>query len=406
MTVTSSQAGHGHARLSDRVLVVPDKFKGSADATTVARHLATGFRHARIDAQVIQLPIADGGEGTVDAAVAAGFERRTLRVSGPLGESVAADYAVRGRTAVIEMAQAAGLHLLPEGKPAPLHAGTEGVGMLIAAALDAGADTVVLGAGGSATTDGGAGMLTGPGVRLLDADDRQLSPGGAALAELSGIEMSALHPGLDSARVILASDVDNPLLGPHGAAAVYGPQKGADRDQTALLDHALAHFVTALARRIGERAHTSAREPGAGAAGGLGFAAMAVLQAQRRPGIDVMLDLLDFDSLLDGANLVITGEGSVDEQSLRGKAPIGVARRAARCHVPTVAVCGTLGISRERALSAGFAGVYALTDIEHDPASCMRNVGPLLERTAEIVAAGRHLGPAADPAPLSPVTAD
>jgi len=369
------------------VVIAPDKFKGSADATRVASRLAAGIRRVVPGVPVAVLPVADGGEGTVDAAVAAGFERRTVTVAGPLdGTVVQAHYALRHEVAVIEMAQAAGLHLLPAGRLAPVEAGTYGVGRLVAAALDAGARTIVLGAGGSASSDGGAGMLAALGARLLDADGRNLPGGGGALARLARVDTSSLDERLAATSFVLASDVDNPLLGAHGAAAVYGPQKGADPRRVALLDGALARFVEALAADIGPAARQLADLPGAGAAGGFGYAAMAVLGAERRPGISVLLDLLGLAQQVAGARLVVTGEGSLDAQSLHGKAPLGVAQLARRYGVPVVAVCGRLALSAQQSREAGFAATYALTSLEQDPARCMSNVDALLELTGEHIA--------------------
>lgn len=368
------------------VVIAPDKFKGSADATRVATLLAAGIRRAAPEVPVVIRPVADGGEGTVDAAVAAGFERRTVRVTGPLdGTFVQADYALRAGVAVIEMAQSAGLHLLPARQLSPLQAGTYGVGELVSAALDAGARTVVLGAGGSASSDGGAGMLAALGVRLLDPGGYELTGGGGALARVARVETAALDPRLAGTHFVLASDVDNPLLGANGAAAVYGPQKGADPDQVALLDGALAHFASALSVELGPAARSVAGRPGAGAAGGLGYAAMAVLGAERRPGIDVLLELLGLAEQVAGARLVITGEGSLDTQSLRGKAPLGVAQLARRHDVPVVAVCGRLALSDRQVLEAGFRAAYPLTGLEPDPARCMREVDALLGRIGETI---------------------
>jgi len=369
------------------VVIAPDKFKGSADALRVATRLAAGIRRAVPDVPLALLPVADGGEGTVDAAVAAGFERRTVTVAGPLdGTVVQADYALRGELAIVEMAQAAGLGRLPGRRPAALDAGTYGVGQLVESALDAGARTVVLGAGGSASTDGGAGMLAALGARLLDADGRTLPGGGGALSRLARVDASALDPRLAATAFVLASDVDNPLLGEHGAAAVYGPQKGADPAQVAQLDAALARYVEVLAAELGPAAREVADRAGAGAAGGFGYAALAVLGAVQRPGIDVLLEVLEVADQVAGARLVVTGEGSLDAQSLRGKAPLGVARLARRHGVPVVAVCGRLALTAQEAIGAGFRSAYALTSLEPDPARSMSEVDALLERTGEIIA--------------------
>ncbi|MEU5048742.1 glycerate kinase [Streptomyces sp. NPDC021096] len=362
------------------VLIAADKFKGSLTAVEVARHVTAGLRRAVPGVAVRALPVADGGDGTVDAAVAAGFERRTATVTGPVGEPVAAAYALRPAdgTAVVEMAEASGLRHLPRGVFAPLTATSLGTGELLRAALDAGARTVVLGVGGSAGTDGGAGMLAALGARFLDADGRALGPGGGPLAALSRADLSGLDARLPGTRIVLASDVDNPLTGPRGAAAVYGPQKGASREDVAVLDAALAHYARVLDG--GARAGAA----GAGAAGGLGYGALAGLGAAFRPGIEVMLEVLGFAAALEDADLVITGEGSLDEQTLYGKAPVGVARAARGTRV--VAVCGRLALGGAALAGAGIERAYALGDLEPDPARCMAEAGPLVERLAERIA--------------------
>ncbi|WP_421108758.1 glycerate kinase [Streptomyces sp. NEAU-S77] len=373
------------------MLIAADKFKGSLTAVEVAERVTAGLRRGwsggadllRIDA----LPVADGGDGTVDAAVAAGFERREARVTGPLGTPVTAAYALRDGTAVVEMAEASGLRHLPDGVFAPLTATTYGSGELLRAALDAGARTIVFGVGGSATTDGGAGMLSALGARFLRGDGTPVAPGGGPLGELATADLSGLDPRLAATEVVLASDVDNPLTGPKGAAAVYGPQKGASEADVAALDAALATYVRVLERAVGSRAAEYAAAPGAGAAGGIGFGALLGLGAAFRPGIDVMLDVLGFAAALEGADLVITGEGSLDEQTLHGKAPAGVAAAARARGIDVVAVCGRLALSPAALGGAGIRRAYALTDLEQDPARCIAQAGLLLEQTAARLAA-------------------
>ncbi|WP_457963939.1 glycerate kinase [Arthrobacter sp. D1-29] len=372
-----------------RIVIAPDKFKGSASAPDVCRHLEKGLqRAAGGKLEVLRIPVADGGEGTLDAAVGSGFTRRSATVSGPTGQPVEADFAVRGHEAVIEMAAASGLALLPAGalvggRPGATAATTAsslGTGQLIRAALDAGCRRIVLGVGGSANTDGGAGLLQGFGARLLDATNNELPPGGAALANLHSIDFTHFEPRLVDARFVLASDVDNPLLGAQGAAAVFGPQKGATPQDVELLDAALARFVEVLAREIGIRAIKAAEAPGAGAAGGVGFAAIAALAASRRPGIDVVLEFTQLARRLEGADLVITGEGSLDEQSLLGKTPLGVARAAAAAGVPVIAVCGRTTLDAGQLVEAGFQDVYALTGLESNVDRCIAEAGRLLEQ--------------------------
>jgi glycerate kinase len=362
------------------VVIAPDKFKGSLGGPEVAGHIGVGLRRARPDVPLLELPVADGGDGTVDAAVAAGFERVRAEATGPTGETVTASYAMRGEVAVVELAEASGLRLLPGGRLQPLTASSRGTGDLVGHAIRRGARQVVLGLGGSACTDGGAGMAAALGARLLDADGRELPPGGGALRDLARIDAGALADRLAGVTVVVASDVDSPLLGPDGAAQVFGPQKGAGPDEVRMLEEGLARLDAVVGRDLGADA---GGRPGAGAAGGAGFGAMVFLSATVEPGITYLLDLLGFEAHLAGARLVITGEGALDRQTLRGKAPAGVARAAGRAGVPVLAVCGRNTLSAEELRGAGFRDAYALTDIEPDPARCMEQAGPLLERLAE-----------------------
>jgi glycerate 2-kinase len=371
-----------------RVLVAPDKFKGSLTATAVAASVAAGLRRAAPDLEVVQNPVADGGDGTLEAALDAGYERVPVRVSGPLGDPVDTAYAVRDGTAVVEMADACGLVRMPPGQLAPLKASSAGLGEVVRAALDAGCARVVVGIGGSASTDGGAGMLGALGARFLDADGVDLPLGGGALTRLDRVDLSRLHSGLDRAEVVLATDVDNPLLGPRGAPAVYGPQKGASPADIEVLDAALARLsqVLGTATGAGSRGHPAATLSGAGAAGGVGFAALAVLGASARPGIELLLELTGFHDKLPGTALVITGEGSLDLQTLAGKAPAGVAAAARAHHIPVVAVAGRCLLDSAELADAGISAAYALTDLEPDPARCMTEARPLLQRLSERIA--------------------
>lgn len=370
-----------------RVVVAPDKFKGSLTAREVADRVAAGIAAVVGEVDVVRVPVADGGDGTVDAALAAGYARVPVTAQGPTGEPVDTAFAVRDGTAVVEMADVSGLRLLAPDRLAPRTASSYGTGEVVRAAIEHGCHTVVLGIGGSASTDGGAGMLTALGARLHDTTGADLAPGGGPLADLERLDLSGLHPGVARTRVVVACDVDNPLLGPHGAAAVYGPQKGADADDVAALDAALrrwADVVEEAAGRPGVR-----ERAGAGAAGGVGFAALAVLDAELRPGIELVLDLVRFADRLPGADLVVTGEGSLDEQTLHGKAPAGVAAAAGRAGVPVVAVAGRLALDPDRLRAAGIEAAYALTDIEPDLARSMAEAGPLLERLATRLAHDR-----------------
>jgi glycerate kinase len=367
------------------VVVAPDKFKGSLTAREVAARVAAGIAAALVETgtppvPVVQVPVADGGDGTVDAALAAGYQRVAVRAEGPTGSPVDTAFALRDGVAVVEMADVSGLRLLPPDALAPLTASSLGTGEVVRAALDRGCHTVVLGIGGSASTDGGAGMVQALGARLLDDAGTELPRGGAALADLDRVDLTGLHPRLAQTRVVVASDVDNPLLGRNGAAAVYGPQKGADPQQVVLLDAALARWADAVEAAAGPGDPPYRDRPGAGAAGGVGYAAMAVLGGELEPGIGLVLDLVRFADHLPGARLVITGEGSLDEQTLNGKAPAGVAAAAAKAGVPVVAVAGRLALDPHQLQAAGIADAAALTDIEPDVRRCLADAGPLLER--------------------------
>ena len=367
-----------------RILIASDKFKGSATGSEVAAALADGIREIIPDAVVDAAPVADGGEGTVDAAVASGFTPVTVSVTGPTGRAVDATFAVRGEQAIIEMAAASGLDVLPDGEKAALEATSRGTGELIAAALERGATSIVLGVGGSACTDGGAGMLQALGVALR-TEDRPVRPGGAGLVDLVSADISGLDPRLAGVSFVLAADVDNPLLGDRGAAAVFAPQKGASADDVAVLEAGLQRLAELVDALPGVR--PSAAAPGAGAAGGVGYAALAVLGAVRVPGIDVIQRLTGLESRIADADLVITGEGSLDDQSLGGKTPLGVSAAAKRAGKPVVAVCGRTTLDASQAASAGFAKVYALSDIEPEPAKSMANAVPLLRGVGRTIAA-------------------
>jgi glycerate kinase len=366
--------------LGVRIVIAPDSFKGSLPADQVADAIAAGVRRVRPDADLVLRPVADGGEGTVAAALAAGYRPRTARVSGPDGRPVDATFAVDGTTAVLELASAAGIGLLH--RPEPLTATTRGVGELIRAALHDGARRIVLGLGGSATTDGGAGMLQALGVRLLDAGGADIPPGGAGLALLDRIDVGTRDPRLQETRVVVAVDVDNPLTGPDGAAAVFGPQKGATPDDVATLDAALTRFATVVQRDLGVELPG---RPAMGAAGGTAAGAAVGFSAAVVSGATLVCDLVGLDDALRGADLVVTGEGALDAQSLRGKAPVEVAARAGRAGVPCVALCGVLRLSPDDWAAAGFTAAHALTEIEPDQARCSAEADRLLAQLAAAV---------------------
>jgi glycerate 2-kinase len=349
-----------------RVLAAPDKFRGTLTSTEAAAAIAAGWRRGRPADSVEQLPLADGGEGTLDALVSArGGRVLRERVTGPLGEPVDADFGLvdEGRTGVVEMARASGLALVPEGRRDPLRATTRGTGELILAAARHRPERIVVSIGGSATTDGGAGMAQGLGARLFDASGREIGPGGAALLELDRVDVSGIDPAVRACGFLVASDVDNPLVGPQGAAAVYGPQKGASAGDVELLDRALARYAEVLRRDLGVEV---AERPGAGAAGGLGAGLMAFLGAELRPGIDVVMEAARFGERLSGAGLVVTGEGKLDEQSLRGKTVAGVHRAAEDAGIRVLVVCGQATVQPEGVRVESLVQVFGIDRALHD----------------------------------------
>ncbi|WP_348749631.1 glycerate kinase [Pseudomonas rhodesiae] len=378
-----------------KIIIAPDSFKDSLSAAGVGQAIAEGLAQVWPDAQMIQCPMADGGEGTVDAVLAACHgELRRQTVRGPLGAPVQARWGwlADSHTAIIEMAEASGLQLLPPDQRDACRTTTFGTGELIRAALEAGARRIILAIGGSATNDGGAGAMQALGVQLFDADDQPLPPGGLALAQLARISLDSLDTRVAEVRFEIAADVNNPLCGPHGASAIFGPQKGASPQQVQQLDAALGHFADHCARLL----PTDVRdEPGSGAAGGLGFAAKAFLGAHFRAGVEVVADLVGLDAAVRGADLVITGEGRFDAQTLRGKTPFGVARIARQHGVPVIVIAGTLGEGYEQMYSHGVDAAFALPSgpISLEQA-CNEAPRLLRERAADIarvwrVAAGR-----------------
>jgi glycerate 2-kinase len=366
-----------------RVVLAPDKFKGCLGAAEVAGALRDGLLLARPDLEVACRPIADGGEGTVDAVVSAGFSRVPDRVQGPTGENVLASYARRDRVAVVEMAEASGLARLPRGQRAALTASTYGTGELIRSAIRSGCNDLMIGLGGSATTDGGAGLLRALGVRFLDSMGTQLPDGGAALRHLDRIDVSGLDPALRDISFTVASDVAVPLCGPTGAAAMFGPQKGATDDDVVELEAGLARLAQVMADHLGVDHSTRA---GAGAAGGTGFALMSMLGASIRPGVDVVLDAVGFDDVVAGAQLVVTGEGAVDEQTLQGKAPMGVLRRARAAGAEVALVGGRIDVSIAALHDCGFAESWSLRDLAEKPSDSFDHATELLHRIGQSIA--------------------
>ncbi|HET9781718.1 MAG TPA: glycerate kinase [Candidatus Dormibacteraeota bacterium] len=366
-----------------KIVVAPNAFKGTLTAPQAASAIAAGVREVFPEAEVVEVPVADGGDGTVEALVAARRgDYRTARVEGPLGDPVEARFGLidQGATAVVELATASGLALVSESARDPRHASTFGFGQLLDAARRHGVSEIIAGIGGSATNDGGAGMAQALGIRLLDGLGRDLPRGGAALLHLERVDKSGLDPGWHSVKVRVACDVTNPLTGPTGASHVYGPQKGADPKTVEELDRAL--------RRFGDVVGVDDL-PGAGAAGGSGAGLVAFLGATLEPGAPLVVGATGFDAQLAGADLVFTGEGRADEQTAYGKAPGEVARRAAAAGVPVVLLAGSKGPGWEALNSLGVTAVVTLTEEGLDPEPAFRDPGGLLRRAAVVACRSR-----------------
>lgn len=381
-----------------RILAAPDSFGGALDSVAVAQAIAAGWLRARPGDEVVRTPMADGGEGTLAAVAAALGERaarRSVPAHDPLERQIFADYLLLegGRTAFVEMAAASGLAQLSTEERTPTSARvatTRGTGELVRSALDAGVKRLILGLGGSATTDGGAGMLAALGVRFLDMGGKALGPGGAALAELVVVDPAGLDPRLAQVEIVVASDVTNPLTGPAGAAATYGPQKGADPAAVTELDAALSVYGAAVEAVTGRPV---ADIPGAGAAGGMGAALLAFTNATLRPGVDMVAEMADLAAALDATDLVITGEGRADEQTLAGKAAMGVALAAAKRGIPVVLLCGTLGPGSEALEVSGlFKLVQPVADRPMTLAEAMADTDRLLTNAAERLAGSVGIG--------------
>lgn len=365
-----------------RIIVAPDSFKGSLSALAVAEAMERGIHAVYPAAEVLKIPIADGGEGTVAALVAATAGRLLqLEARGPLGGPVPAHWGVSGdgSTAFLEMAAASGLPLVPREQRDPRVTSTYGTGELIRAALDAGLRRLVIGIGGSATNDGGSGMARALGVRFLDAAGRDLPEGGAALGRLARIDLSGLDPRLAETTILVACDVDNPLCGPRGASAVYGPQKGATPEMVAELDAALGVFAAVAEAATGRAV---SQLPGAGAAGGLGAGLLLFTPASLRPGVAIVLETTGFETLVQGADLVITGEGRTDFQTAMGKAPVGVAAVAKRHGVPVICLSGGLGDGSDEVLSHGIDATASTVPQPMTLEACMAQGAALVEAAA------------------------
>lgn len=377
-----------------KIVIAPDSYKESLSALQVATQIELGFRDIFPDAHYVKLPVADGGEGTVDAMVAAtGGRIIPLRVTGPLGTPVDAFYGLSGdgSSAIIEMAAASGLEQVPADRRDALHATSWGTGELIRDALDKGVERLIIGIGGSATNDGGAGMVQALGAKLLDASGKPVAYGGAALAQLDSIDLSEFDARIKSCRIDVACDVTNPLLGETGASAVFGPQKGASPQQVKQLDEALAQFARIIQRDLQCDVLSVA---GGGAAGGMGAGLFAFCQATLRPGIEIVTDALGLDALVQDATLVITGEGRIDSQTIHGKVPIGVARVAKRYHIPTIAIAGSLthdaGVVHQHGLDAVFSVIYRICSLQEALDEAAENVRIAARNIAATLAIGMH----------------
>jgi glycerate kinase len=343
-----------------KIVIASDSYKGSNTSLKVAGFIEKGARVVFPDAEYVKIPIADGGEGTVEALVSGlGGEIIPVKADDPLGREVDAFYGVVDGKAVLEMAAASGLPLLKESEKDPRTASTYGTGQLLMAAMESGFRDITIGIGGSATNDGGAGMAQALGYRLIGSGGLEIPRGGAALADIASVDDSGVSPLLKITKIHVACDVDNPLLGAHGASAVYGPQKGADPKMVEELDAALKHFAAVVERWKG----SSMKEiPGTGAAGGLGFGLTAFCDAEIKSGIETILDLVDFENKIDGADLVITGEGKIDGQSIRGKVPVGVAARTAHEGLPVLAVVGDIGKDASAVYEYGIDSIMSTVD--------------------------------------------
>lgn len=368
-----------------KIIIAPDSFKGSLSAVEAANAINRGVKKAFSEAETVLLPIGDGGEGTMETLVAAtGGKIITVSVIGPLGNQIEAAYGVLGDggTCVIEMASASGLHLVPEGNFVPLKATTYGTGQLIQQALNDGFSSFIIGLGGSATNDGGAGMLQALGLQILDELGNEIGRGGGELNKVNGLGLDSFDKRIKHSKFIIASDVQNPLIGPNGASHVFGPQKGATAEEVDLLDSNLANWADVVAQETGIKLHN---QPGAGAAGGIGGAFQAFFPVEMKRGVDVVLDYIKMEAELINTDLVITGEGQVDSQTAFGKTPLGVAQMAKKGNVPTIILAGSIGEGIE--VLHDF-GVVSITSIINSPMSlkeAIDNAEELLASSAEQV---------------------
>lgn len=365
-----------------KILIAPDSYKGTNSSIMVAARIEKGIRKVCPDAEIIKIPIADGGEGTVEALIAgAGGRYLKQEVVGPMGEKREATYGIlENGIGVIEMAAASGLPLVPQDRRDPRAATTYGTGQLLRAAMDKGCSQIVIGIGGSATNDGGMGMAQALGVSFKDKEGRELGYGGGPLADLASIDVSGLDPRVRDTSITVACDVSNPLCGEKGASAIFGPQKGADPEMVKLLDKNLGHYAEVVRAQLGKDA---ANIPGAGAAGGLGYGLMVFLGAQIKSGIETVLDTVDVDRYLSDCDFVITGEGKIDEQSAFGKVPVGVAQRVKKYNLPVLAIVGDIGAGAEAVYAYGVDSIMSTVNRAMPLSEALANSGDLLEEAAE-----------------------
>ena len=374
-----------------KIVIAPDSFKGSLTAAEVAEAIETGFRAVYPDAEYVKVPMADGGEGTVQSLVdATSGTIITELVSGPMGYMVAGFFGILGdrQTAVIEMAAASGIHWVRPKERDVFLASSFGTGQLINAALDRGCDKLIVGLGGSATNDGGIGMMKALGAQFFDQDGVQLAADVRALLQLASIDLQYLDPRLDKTEIVVACDVDNPLCGENGAARVFGPQKGATEEDIAVLDQALTRYGDILSANAGR---DIASEPGAGAAGGMGAAFIGLIDAVLKPGVDIVIEIVDLANSLVDANLVITGEGRVDNQTIHGKTPMGVAKVAKSCNLPVICITGSVEDGADFTHQLGIDEIYSVTEGDYDLTEVLIEAEHKLTQAAQKIAKSLNL---------------
>ena len=374
-----------------KIVIAPDSFKGSLTAAEAAEAIETGFRAVYPDAEYVKVPMADGGEGTVQSLVdATSGTIITQLVSGPMGDMVAGFFGILGdrQTAVIEMAAASGIHWVRPKERDVFLASSFGTGQLINAALDRGCDKLIVGLGGSATNDGGMGMMKALGAQFFDQDGVQLAADVRALLQLASIDLQYLDPRLDKTEIVVACDVDNPLCGENGAARVFGPQKGATEEDIAVLDQALTRYGDILSANAGR---DIASEPGAGAAGGMGAAFIGLIDAVLKPGIDIVIEIVDLANSLVDANLVITGEGRVDNQTIHGKTPMGVAKVAKSCNLPVICIAGSVEDGADFTHQLGIDEIYSVTEGDYDLTEVLIEAEHKLTQAAQKIAKSLNL---------------